>query len=198
VATELTDHRLALEHGSLRVNIWAPPRLFYVETPSATAIDLGCTYTLSVDPQGAGLLHVTTGWVALNAGGRDSFVPAGALCATRPGIGPGTPCREDAAPALRAALARLDFEPEEPAARARSLDIVLGEARASDALTLWHLLSRLVGEERERVYERLARLAPPPAALSREDVLRGDRRAIDSWGDALGLVPAAWWQPWKR
>lgn len=198
VNTELTDHRLALARGTLHVNIWAPPRLFYVDTPSATAIDLGCSYTLSVDQAGASLLHVTTGWVALSFDGRDSFVPAGAVCATRPGIGPGTPCFEDAALALREALDRLDFQQQDVEDRSQALGLVLREARARDAITLWHLLSRLEGAERARIYDRLAQLAPPPAGVLRESVLRGDKKSIERWGAALGLGPAAWWQPWKR
>ena len=34
-------HRLALARGKMQAFIWAPPRQFYVDTPSAVAIDLG-------------------------------------------------------------------------------------------------------------------------------------------------------------
>ena len=54
--------------------------------------------------QGASLLHVTSGWVALQLKDRESMVPAGAACATRPGIGPGTPYFEDASQTFRTAL----------------------------------------------------------------------------------------------
>jgi hypothetical protein len=110
LATRITEHRLALDVGRMHARIWAPPGLFFVETPSATAIDLGCRYTLTVDKSGAGFLHVTLGQVAFEWKGRESFVPAGAMCQTRPGIGPGTPYREDAPEALRSALAEFDFE----------------------------------------------------------------------------------------
>src|SRR5206468_9144106 len=46
VQAGVTEHRLALARGTLHARIWAPPRLFFVETPSATAVDLGCAYTL--------------------------------------------------------------------------------------------------------------------------------------------------------
>ena len=65
VETRLTEHRLELERGTLHARIWAPPRLFFVNTPSAVAADLGCAYTLEVDDKGRGLLHVTSGYVAL-------------------------------------------------------------------------------------------------------------------------------------
>src|SRR5260370_34133874 len=51
--------QLALDRGVVRARINAPPRQFYVETPSAMAVDLGCEYTLTVDDSGGGLLRVT-------------------------------------------------------------------------------------------------------------------------------------------
>src|SRR5207249_4003754 len=104
-------------------------------TPSATAADLGCAYTLEVDNAGRSLLHVTAGWVALQLKDRESIVPAGALCETRKGIGPGTPYFEDASERFRNALSKLDFEKE----TAEVLGIVLAESRERDTLTLWHL-----------------------------------------------------------
>jgi len=196
VRADLTDHRLLLERGTLHARIWAPPRLFFVETPSATVVDLGCTYTLSVDEAGGSLLHVTSGWVAFDFEGRESFVPAGALCATRKPGGPGTPYFEDATPSLRGSLRRLDFE-DDPDSRATSLDVVLQEARPRDSLTLWHLLSRVGEAERGRVHDRLAVLVPPPAGVTREGVLRGDREMLDRWWDALGLGVSSWWRLWK-
>ena len=71
IETHLTEHRLALDRGKIRAKISAPPRLFFVDTPSAQAIDLGCAYTLEVDNEGRGLLHVTAGWVALVRDGRN-------------------------------------------------------------------------------------------------------------------------------
>ena len=94
--TSATEHRLSLERGTLQAKILAPPRLFIVDTPSAVAVDLGCEYTLEVDAEGNSKLHVTSGYVALETGGRESIVPAGAICYTRKGKGLGTPFSEDA------------------------------------------------------------------------------------------------------
>src|SRR5690349_7753718 len=65
VETQPTEHRLELARGRMSARIWAPPRLFFVDTPSAVAADLGCAYTLEVDDKGDGRLSVTSGWVAL-------------------------------------------------------------------------------------------------------------------------------------
>jgi putative zinc finger protein/FecR-like protein len=180
VETRLTEHRLELERGTLHARIWAPPRLFFVNTPSAVAADLGCAYTLEVDDEGRGLLHVTSGYVALETEARESIVPAGAACLTKPGAGPGTPFFEDAPEAFVESLARLDFDGDHGA-----LDTVLTGARERDTLTLWHLLSRVGADERTRVYERLAALSPPPADVTREGVLNLDRAMLDAWKDGL-------------
>ena len=78
------EHRLALARGEIRAKISAPPRLFFVDTASGTAVDLGCEYELSTDEEGSGLLHVTRGWVSFQWKGLESLVPAGASCRTRP------------------------------------------------------------------------------------------------------------------
>lgn len=188
------EHRLSLQHGTLHALIWAPPGQFFVNTPSATAIDLGCAYTLEVDSQGAGMLRVSFGWVAFEKDGRESFVPAGAVCAMRPGVGPGTPYQGDAPAGFQAALAQLDFQ---NGAGAAALNVVLKEARPKDAFTLWHLLQRGNPSERALVYDRLAQLVPPPQGVTRDGVLSGNRSMRDLWWDALGLGDASWWRKWK-
>ncbi len=195
--------RLALDLGAIHAMIWAPPGQFVVETPSAVAVDLGCAYTLQVDDKGASLLRVTFGWVGFTLHGRESFIPEGAMCATRPGIGPGTPYFADAAPAFRTALEDLDFGPPAPeAALARqksgALDELLANARPRDALTLWHLLARLDQPQRALVYSRLAALVPPPSGVTRQGILSGDKHMRDLWWNALGLGDTSWWRMWER
>ncbi len=98
------EHRLALARGEVRAKISAPPKLFFVETASGTAIDLGCEYALSTDETGFGLLRVTKGWVSFQWKGLESLVPAGASCQTRPQAGPGIPYFDDAPASLKQAL----------------------------------------------------------------------------------------------
>ena len=271
-----TEHRLGLERGTLHARIWAPPRLFYVETPSAVAVDLGCAYTITVDESGGSLIRVEAGWVAFEDHGRESFVPEGAVCATRAGSGPGTPYYEDAPLTLVEALKVIDGgvaggiaggvpggvrrgvtdgvsggvaggvrggvsggvtssinggvpggmrsgvtggipggirdgvpggvdqavtgeARSSPAVlHERALDAVLESARPRDALTLWHLLSRIEGADRGRVYDRMSVLVPPPTGVTREGALAGDRRMLDLWWDDLGLGVASWWRLWKQ
>ena len=208
-----SEQRLALNVGKIHARIWAPPGTFFVETPSALAVDVGCAYSLEVDARGAGILRVTKGWVAFQTAERESFIPEGAMCATRPGKGPGTPFYEDAPQELRSAVEKLDFDLGGVAGdveggvqggvggasqkRAEALAIVLATARKKDVLTLWHLLGRTTGEERGQVFGRMAELLPPPKSVTREGVLAGDRAMLDLWWKELGLKEAWFWRMWS-
>ncbi|HJZ75765.1 MAG TPA: FecR domain-containing protein [Vicinamibacterales bacterium] len=197
IETRAAHHQLALERGTLHAIITAPPGQFVVDTPSARATDLGCVYTLHVDEDGTGLLSVAAGWVAFEDRGRESFVPAGASSRTDRINGPGTPSYDDAASALHDALDRVDTE-RDAARRREALAAVLQRARARDAMTLWHLIPRVGGEDRAAVVEALASHVAMPPGVTREAVMRLDRAALDSWWNALGLLDTRWWRMWKR
>jgi hypothetical protein len=167
------EHRLALARGEIRAKILAAPRLFFVDTASGTAVDLGCEYTLNTNEDGLGLLRVTKGWVSFEWKGLESLVPAGASCLTHPHAGPGIPYFDDAPESMKQALEGL------------ALDIILADARARDTLTLWHLLSRVEAEDRARIYDRMASLTPVPAGVSREQALKLDPETLRRWKEEL-------------
>jgi hypothetical protein len=185
--TEPAEHRLELARGKLSARIWAPPRLFFVDTPSAVAADLGCAYTLSVDEKGDGRLSVTSGWVALQANERESIVPEGASCETQVGTGPGTPYFDDSTPEFQNALRKLDFD-KDPSNRSEALAAILNSARARDTLTLWHLLPRVNDDDRVLVYEKMEGFAAPPAGVTREGVLKLDQKMLEQWRSALQVT----------
>lgn len=190
--------RIALDRGTIHAYIWAPAGQFVVDTPSAVTVDLGCAYTLKVDDSGAGLVRTSLGWVGFKLKGNESFIPAGAACATRPKVGPGTPYFEDASPEFRAALARFDFEDSTPQQRAQDLLTVLSQSHKRDALTLWHLLARVDEGQRVLVYDQLSRFAPPPASVTKEGILRLDQPMLDLWWNALGFDDISVWRHWER
>jgi anti-sigma factor RsiW len=181
LATRSDEHRLALARGEIRATISAPPRLFFVDTASGTAVDLGCEYSLNTDEDGVGLLRVTKGWVAFQWNGLESLVPAGASCPTRPRMGPGLPYFDDATEAMKQALARFGLEKGENSA----LNVILAESRVRDTLTLWHLLSRVDVGDRARVFDRIASLTPVPVGVSRENVLTLDANTLTRWREEL-------------
>lgn len=176
--SEAQEHRLELREGAIEADISAPPRLFFVETPSTVAVDLGCRYRMETDSAGNGWLHVTGGWVSLGKGADESLVPAGASCRMRAGRGAGTPFFDDAAPEFRAALDAFDRD-------GSRLEQVLALARVRDTLTLWHLLAKTQGADRERVFDRMAALTPLPAGVAREAALALDRSTLTEWRQEL-------------
>jgi len=198
VASGPERKRLSLERGTIHATIWGPAGSFGVDTPSAVAVDLGCVFTLHVDDSGAGLVRTTMGWVGFKLNGHESFIPAGAVCATRPKIGPGTPYFEDASASLRDALTKFDFAKIAPPERHALLGVLLSDARKEDALTLWHLLSRVSEADRAAVYDRLAMLAPPPADVTRKGILRLDQKMLDSWWNSLGYGEVYLWHMYER
>jgi len=191
-------NRIALDRGTIHATIWAPPGQFVVDTPSATAVDLGCMYTLHIDDSGSGILRTTLGWVGFHRHHRESFIPAGAACPTHVKSGPGTPYFEDASEAFRAALAQLDSLDPDSSPRKSALNIVLHEARSRDAFTLWHLLPRVTSAERSVVYDRLAALAPPPQRVTREGILHLDTAMLDSWWNVFDLGDISLWRHWEQ
>jgi hypothetical protein len=181
VAARANEHRLALARGTIKAAISAPPRLFFVNTASGVAVDLGCEYELKTDEEGSGLLHVTRGWVSFQWEGLESLVPAGASCPTRPRTGGGVPYFDDAAESLKHALEVFARE----GARSDALRIILSESRVRDTLTLWHVLSRVQAADRGRVFDRIAALTPVPADVSRDRALALDPETLKRWKDAL-------------
>ena len=184
VKTNRAEHRLALEKGALKAKILAPPRLFIVDTPSGAAVDLGCEYTLEVDQSGNSRLHVTSGYVALENGKLESIVPAGAMAVTKKGKGVGTPFSEDASAKLQAALYRFDFEN----GGREALETVIAESSLYDSITLWHLLARVEQAERALVFDALAQQVKPPAKVTRDGVLRLDKKMLDAWWAEIETV----------
>lgn len=177
VGTNSKEHRLSLERGALEAQIVAPPRLFIVDTPSAVAVDLGCAYKLEVDDDGNSYLHVTSGFVALERGGRESIVPAGAKCLTRHGKGLGTPYSARTTDEFREALESFDFANGGIAAVERML-----ETRTSnDIVTLWHLLSRVRRGDREKVFDALAEYVQPPSIVTRKGIMELDQSMLVAW-----------------
>ncbi|MES2179678.1 MAG: hypothetical protein V4550_17600 [Gemmatimonadota bacterium] len=195
-----STHRLALSRGTIHARIDAPPRLFIVETPSGTAVDLGCEYTLGVDSLGTSTLVVTSGWVSFEDGGRESLIPAGMRSITRRGRVVGTPFRDDAPGSLRAALAAFDAGDH----RDTVISDIVRRARPSDAITLWHVAKRTESGQQARVFTRLTELAPTPRGLTAAQVLADDRMMRLYWTTLPGSAPivSGWqetlWRLWAR
>ena len=190
ITTQGGKHRIRLDRGKVSARVWAPPFTFSVRTPAGLATDFGCAFDLQYD--GAkGEVRVTSGWVGFDGEDRSALIPAGAVSELG-GENPGTPYYVDASPTFRAALRAYDHGDRSALAR------VIAEARHRDAMTLLHLLERAPYSERMPLYDALARLAPPPATVSREGVLDHDREMLGQWRKSLGLGGVKrWWLYWR-
>ncbi len=182
------DIRLRLTRGTIdaRITIAARPRLFQVETPATTCVDLGCHYTLTVEPDGSAFVKVDVGQVAFAEKGRETWIPADASCRAWPARGAGTPRWDDARPELVAAIEKFDRSPAgERLAAATSVIALCGEPR--DALSLWHLAHDPDQAIAEAAWPALTRLVgvpdgvgDPRAPQAEEDWKRRLRFARDS------------------
>ena len=200
VTAGIAEQRMALTRGTMHAEISAPPRLFVVETPSGTAVDLGCAYTLVVDSAGNSTIVVTAGWVSFEENGRQSLIPAGMTAVARKGSGIGTPVMDDAPDSLRAAVRSFDAAPGDDA-----LEAVLRAARTRDAVTLWHLVKRTEGGRRGQVVTRLVAMVPLPDGVSRAAIERADAHALQLyWTKLPGTLPIipSWrqaaWKLWLK
>lgn len=170
-------YRLDLRAGTIHAKTTSPPGVFIVDTPRATAIDLGCEYTLSVLPTGDGHLHVTAGWVALNYGFTQSLVPANASAEIDSNGDLTAPVFDDASTRLKAAARQFALTHDDA-----SLEMFLSEARTRDAFTLLNLFPRAAGaDQRVRIYDRLNALVPAPAGVTREAVRDWTMATTDPW-----------------
>ncbi|HLJ75150.1 MAG TPA: hypothetical protein VKU62_11230 [Thermoanaerobaculia bacterium] len=147
-------NRLSLERGTIHAKTVAPPGIFIVDTPRARAIDLGCEYTLTVAPNGEGVLRVTAGWVSLDNQSR-TLVPHGASATIDAHGRLSPPVFDDASPQFKTAIAR------------RDLRSALAFARRRDVITLLHLFKTAPPEQQQMIYERLNSLVPAPPGARR-------------------------------
>lgn len=187
-----TLHSLRLDRGTIHASITsaARPRLFQVETPAATCIDLGCHYSLSVDSRGVTHVKVDTGRVLFDHGARDVFIPEGASCKAAPGRAPFTPMHDNAPAALRKAVEAFD------AARVGRRGVEAKIAcdliqRREDGLVAWHFLQdpekSVVGAAREA----LVRLTTvPECGVPRPKADGADE--LRAWRDSLFPEWSSW------
>jgi hypothetical protein len=186
--TSPSEHRLALEHGALHAKVSAPPRLFVIETASATAIDLGCEYDLAVGADGTGTLTVVTGQVELAApSGVIVVVPAGTTARFTP-HGIGLPVRTGANQVMLDAVAA--FDPGVP----ESVEAILSAAGDGDQITLVNLLALAGPYQRDAIFDALHALSPCPEDVVKDAIIAGDKDQLARWRESVvdGWMISPW------
>jgi len=76
--------------------------------------------------------------------------------------------------------------------------VVIIFGRALARFYVEHLLTRVPGADRDRVFDRLASFVAPPTGVTRDGIRAGDRRMLDAWWDALGLGTTSLWRTWSQ
>lgn len=193
-------HRIAMETGRLHARIWAPPGHFGVVSGDALFIDLGCEFELNVEPSGAGMLAVLSGWVAYEHGAREVLVPAGHRLAFDR-AGSGTPVSDRASPQLRDAIRALDtaLRAGDEQAIERLAAMVAASASDRDFHSLLSLLTRHPRLAGTPLYPRLSRVLgrDSDGPLHRPHWARGDAAAIDLWWERVPMPPKQWLVNWR-
>ncbi len=179
VETSDRAQRVELAAGKIAARVTAPPRLFIVDTPAATAVDLGCAYELSVDDRGTTRLTVTSGAVSLEGRDGTAWVPRGTSVTARQGRGAGLPIATDARPEIRAAVERFDSG-DTSAVRA-----ILEAATAADMVTLWHLISRTALPDRADVVHLLETFVTRPFDHDTDAMIAAQPDALEAWREEV-------------
>ncbi|MFT3700243.1 MAG: FecR family protein [Kofleriaceae bacterium] len=174
VESKTDKQRIELARGSLTAEVNAPPRLFVVDTPVTTAVDLGCAYAITVAQDGGTHLRVTRGAVNLEDKRGTIYVPATFEIDMLPGR-LGTPVSVDATPDMRALITRLDRGED-------TLGDIVAMASFHERVTLWNLINRT---HDRRAIDKLVELAPLPDASLRAKVDAGNADAMDIWLDVF-------------
>lgn len=194
--TAIRESRLGLEHGTISARIGAPPRLFYVSTPSAEAIDLGCAYDLSIDSSnGTGRLRVTHGWVALDDGSGRVYVPRGSAVKILGARRLSVPVRDDATAAFGDAVE--DVVATLPVVSVEQAAVIDRTGMSEDNLAIWHLIRRADSEGRRRLAAVLASRGDA-ISIDVDAIARGDDAEIERVGRKLGVHESRWWTAWIR
>jgi len=175
-------HKLRLDRGTIHASITraARPRLFQVETPAATCIDLGCRYTLTVDAAGVSHVKVETGRVAFNDGTREIFIPQGASGKAARGRAPFTPIYDNASKALRGAVEKFDAAPVGKRA-AKAVEVAAHVLQSEDGLVAWHLLQDPEEGVVKAARSALLQITRPECGVPRPR----DPASLREWRDCL-------------
>jgi len=177
------EHRIELVYGSIDANILAKPRSFFVDAGNVTAVDLGCSYKISMDTAGDGLLYVKSGRVSLeSAGGRESLVPEGKFCILKKDFGPGTPFRGDSSPKFKKALMDFDFGE----CGSQCVNVILKNAKKTDAVTLINIIPRVNEEYKTIVYNKVSTYCTAPKNLPKDSIPKCDKiERLNEWVDKV-------------
>lgn len=190
IETESSEYKLLLTKGKISVITLLAPKLFSIETPSATIKDFGSMYYVTVNNNSSTSLSVKSGWAKMENNNRRALLSSGTTCFSAPSIGPGIPVAKDATDLFKESLHKLDFENGGDA----ELTILLSESRQEDLISLFHLLKQLNPESYGKIYDRISWLFKIPQRITREGIVNGDADMLARLWTELGAGSISMYQ----
>ena len=123
-----------------------------------------------------------SGCVELKSGNTKSLIPAEAMCKTDKTFGTGTPYFNDATTEFKDALNNFDRNKDKSSA----LSTLLKESRKKDALTLWHILTKVKDNQKQETYNRIAELVNIPSTVTLQGIMNGNKEMMTALLETLG------------
>lgn len=164
-----TEHRLELDHGTIKAHVDAPPKLLVIESDLGQIVDMGCAYTLAINKNNEGYLHVTQGAVVIEQPSKTIhtntitkklpiYLPAGARVESNQDHGLCLPFFDDSDAALIRAIRQIPHTPIPMSLLPIPMSLF---QRPQDSLTLWYALERVENPNTRRLLSaRLLELVP--------------------------------------
>lgn len=175
------NNRISVEYGTIEANMKTDSKTFFVEMPSAVAMDMGGDYKLTIDSTGDGLVYVKSGKVEVQSDNRGAIVPAGNLVMTKRDLGVGTPFNENSSARFKNALMNIDFGK----CGGTCLNTLLNNAKQTDAVTLVSLISRVESQYKDEVYAKVANFVSPPKRIHSDSLPYFDEEKMNEWIDKI-------------
>lgn len=122
---------------------------------------------------------MTAGSVSLEGRHGVAFVPHGMIVSAIEGRGVGIPVALDTTSEVRTAIERFDDGDR------TSVGTIVEHATAIDMITLWHLIARTQGTDREAVVRALEAIVGRPVDYSVEDMLAASPEALEAWREEI-------------
>jgi hypothetical protein len=98
------------------------------------------------------------------------------------GFGPGTPFRGDTSPQLKKALMDFDFGE----CGSQCVNVILKNARKTDAVTLLNIIPRVDDEYKTKVYTKVANFVAPPKNFPKDSIPKCDKvEKLNEWVDKI-------------
>ena len=173
------NYSAKLVNGKVNVNNENATERFSIEIPPAMIEDfyMANKYSVIVDERGNTIIEVTSGWLRIFSETIKSIVPQGYTLKVIKDAGISLPFRTGSNPEYSKLSEDFLFGGKKD----MTLDLLLTASSNTEAITLWNLLKRVEGVQREATYNRLHKLVPHPDAVKKKGILNLNPEMLQIW-----------------